>query len=131
MISLTTFKNQWDNKTNNITKLSDFNSFEKVLYALSEKTLQSKKEATLISPAIYEPDTTRANKNVCYWGNWAAVDVDDFIIPENTLECLKEELSKRVFGYKYICYSTASSTKDLFKFRLIFPLSNTVYADKL
>ena len=63
-ISLTLFKNIFDNKTSERVDLPNFDAFEKVLYQLSEKPRVSKKDAELISPAIYVKDTTRANGNV-------------------------------------------------------------------
>ena len=59
--------------------LPDFDAFEKFLHKLSKEKKSSKKDAVLISPATYQPDTTRANVNVVEWSGWCAVDVDDFI----------------------------------------------------
>mgnify|MGYP004200788611 FL=1 len=56
----------------------DFDDFEKFLYKLSKQEKSSKKDAVLISPATYQPDTTRANANVVEWSGWCAVDVDDY-----------------------------------------------------
>ena len=73
MISLTIFKNIYDNKTSKRVDLKDFDAFEKVLYDLSNKSRKDKSDADLISPATYKPDTTRANDNVIEWSGWCAV----------------------------------------------------------
>ena len=58
------------------------------------------------------------------WGGFGIVDVDDY---EGSIEDIHEKYSK----YKYVCYSTASSTKAHPKFRLVFPLTESVPADKI
>lgn len=121
-ISLTLFKGIYDNKTDRRVDLHDFNAFERVLYQLAEKPRAGKQDAELMSPAIYEPDTLRRNDNVIEWAGWCAVDVDDFEIKGK----LDEYLVKQFNDYRFICYSTASSTIDLPKFRLVFPLTNPV-----
>ena len=73
----------------------------------------------MISPATYKPDTTRANDNVIEWSGWCAVDVDDFKFEGD----LNEYLVNQFNHYRFICYSTASSTDTHPKFRLIFPLT--------
>lgn len=100
---------------------------EGLLYDLSEKPRASKKDAQLISPAVFEAGTTRANKNVTEWGGWAAVDVDDHKFEGD----LEKELKERYGEYYFVCYSTASSTVDHPKFRLVFPLSESVEADRI
>lgn len=122
MPSLTLYKSIYDNKTNKRLDFNSFVEFEKLLYELSKKPLPDKKAGQLITPAIYKPNTTRANDNVISWAGWAAVDVD-----ENAEEILKG-LTK---DYYYVCYSTASSTEDKPKFRLVFPLTQDVPADKI
>ena len=126
-ISLTLFKNIFDNKTNKRIDAPDFDAFESVLYDLSKKPFASKDKAMLMSPAIYEKDTTRKNDNVIEWAGWCAVDVDDYI-PEGDL---KDELVKRFSAYRFVCYSTASSTSDRPKFRLVFPLNKPVQKEKI
>jgi len=126
-ISLTLFKNIFDNKTNKRIDAPDFDAFESVLYDLSKKPFASKDKAMLMSPAIYEKDTTRKNDNVIEWAGWCAVDVDDYI-PEGDL---KDELIKRFSAYRFVCYSTASSTSDRPKFRLVFPLNKPVQKEKI
>lgn len=126
-ISATFFKSIYDNKTNKNMNFSDWNKFEKFLYNLSKIKRKGKKDAQLISPAIYINGTTRANKNVIAWAGWAAIDVDDHVF-----KCdLKNELHSRFGRYYYICYSTASSTIAKPKFRLVFPLKVAVGADSI
>jgi hypothetical protein len=122
MVSLTLYKSIYDNKTNKRMDFPSFSDFEELLYKLSKEPLANKKAAQLITPATYQPDTTRANTNVFAWAGWAAVDVD-----EDAEEILKG-LTKELY---YVCYSTASSTTDNPKFRLVFPLTSDVPADKI
>ena len=122
-ISLTLFKNVFDNKTNKRIDLNDFKAFERFLFNLSKKSLQGKKDAHLISPAIYKENTTRANDNVTAWAGWCAVDVDDFEVNSN---CLEEILIKKFGHLHFLCYSTASSTTSFPKFRLVFPLIRNI-----
>lgn len=121
-ISLTLFKNIFDNKTNKRIDAPDFDAFERVLYDLSEKPFGSKEDAMLMSPAIYEKNTTRKNDNVTEWAGWCAVDVDDYE-PKGDLE---DDLVKRFATYRFVCYSTASSKIEQPKFRLVFPLRRPV-----
>ena len=104
---------------------NSFDEFEAVLYKLSESTkYPTKKDAPLISPATYIPDTTRGNDNVVGWGMWCALDIDDF---EGDIEDIKKTYGE----YRFVCYSTASSTKDQPKFRLVFPLTKEVDKEKI
>lgn len=128
MYSLTIFKTIFDNKTDKRMDFDDWSGFESLLVDLSKENVKSKKEASLISPAVYLPDTTRANANVTHWAKWAAVDVDDY---EIDTESLQEELNKTLGDYYYVCYSTASSTTDFPKFRIVFPLTDSVAADDI
>jgi len=128
MIVGTLFKSIFDNKTDKGISLPTFDHFEKVLYKLSDKDRKHKKDAELMSPAIYKPNTTRSNDNVIAWGGWCAVDVDDY---EGTFENLNEWVEEKVNGYYYICYSTASSTKEQLKFRLVFPLTRHIQRDEI
>lgn len=134
MISLTVFKSIFDNKTNTRVDFETFKQFEKSLYHLSTlKGYKAKrgeftnKASPLISPAVYHENTTRANANVIEWANWAAIDVDNHIFEGN----LKDELCSRFGSWDYICYSTASSTIAQPKFRLVFPLTASIKADKI
>ena len=126
-ISLTLFNSIFDNKTDKRIDVHDFNAFERVLYELSEKPRQSKKDAELISPATYKPNTTRANDNVVEWSGWCAVDVDDIEFEGD----LEDELIRRFSDYRFVCYSTASSTEANPKFRLVFPLTRNVGAENI
>src|SRR6056300_710630 len=122
MIKFTIFKSLFDVKTHRCIELKDFDAFEQVLYKLASESKRSKKDAELISPATYKPDTTRKNDNVVEWSGWCAVDVDDFIFEGD----LHDHLVKVFHSYRFVCYSTASSTVDLPKFRLVFPVTKAV-----
>lgn len=125
MYSLTLFKNRYDNKTNKTMSFETWDEFVSLLFMLSEKP-DTKATAPLISPAVYEDGTTRSNKNVKLWGKWAAIDVDDIDIDANGL---RETLIERFGHWDFVCYSTASSTVDRPKFRLVFNLMETVHKD--
>ena len=108
----------------------DFESWDKFtnfLYKLSERPLRGKQDAELISPAVFEPDSTRKSANVLAWGGWAAVDVDDVTFDGD----LKDELIHRFGHYTFCCYSTASSTDTHPKFRLVFQLSGQVEQSRI
>ena len=121
-ISLTLFNSIFDNKTDKRIDLPNFDAFETVLYDLSKKPRQNKKDAELMSPAVYLPETTRKNDNVTEWAGWCAVDVDDFEFEGN----LHDILLSRYGHFRFVCYSTASSTEDNPKFRLVFPLTKAI-----
>ena len=56
-----------------------FDEFEAVLFKLSESTkYPTKKDAPLLSPAIYQTGTTRANDNVVGWAGFGILDIDDY-----------------------------------------------------
>ena len=76
-ISITHFKSIFDNKTNKVSQFKDFQDFRSALYHLAQQPRANKKDATLISPAYYVDNTTRANDNVIGWSKWCAVDIDD------------------------------------------------------
>lgn len=126
-ISLTLFKSQFDNKTHRRMDFSGFDELEKLLYGLSKQPKKGKKDAELISPAVYEAGTTRANKNVLAWAGWCAVDVDDVTIDGG----INEFVNSRVSGWRYVCYSTASSRFGKPKFRLVFELDRHVAVDEI
>jgi hypothetical protein len=129
MYSLTLFKSHWDNKTNRRMDFNSWSEFEDLLYSLSKIDVKNKKDAQLISPAVYHDGTTRANKNVEKWCGWAAVDVDAL---DCTMENLRDVLNTRINNsWKYICYSTASSSIDKPKFRLVFSLNRSIESDKI
>ena len=126
-ISLTLFKSIFDNKTDKRINAKDFDAFESVLYDLSEKPFKNKKDAMLMSPAVYTAGTTRKNDNVIEWAGWCAVDVDEYT-PKGDL---KDDLVKRFSAYRFVCYSTASSKNNQPKFRLVFPLKRSVENDEI
>ena len=104
---------------------TSFEEFEAILYKLSESTkYPTKQDAPLLSPAIYQPDTTRANDNVVGWGGFGILDIDDY---EGDLKDIESKYDK----YRYVCYSTASSTVESPKFRLVFPLTCNVDKDDI
>lgn len=130
--SLTVFTSIFDNKTDKRFDYATWEDFEAVLYSLSKKPgykakrgeKPTKKTSPLISPAIYKPDTTRANNNVEAWAGWAALDVDSY-------EGKFEDVIKLYEKYYFVCYSTASSTVEHPKFRLVFPLTGQVESDRI
>jgi len=124
---LTIFKNLYDNKTDKNMSFKSFNDFKGFLSELSNIKYKDKKDASLMSPASFMPNTTRANKSVVGWAGWTAVDVDEHIFNGD----LQQELMSLYGSYTYVCYSTASSTKAHPKFRLVFPLSSDVPNNKI
>ena len=126
-ISLTLFNSIFDNKTKEKLTFKNFDSFEQALYGLAQRRIKSKKDAPLMSPAQYKPDTTRKNDNVTMWSAWCAVDVDDFEFDGD----LNNAIANKFNGTRFVCYSTASSTQSLPKFRLVFPLTKNVPAEKI
>ena len=137
MIGLTVFKSIFDNKTDVRVDFDSFDKFERSLYHLAtlpgykarkgERVPRGVTPSPLISPAVYKAGTTRANANVIKWAGWAAIDVDTHVFEGD----LENELRNRYGDWRYICYSTASSTVAQPKFRLVFPLTEAVRADKI
>jgi len=133
--SLTLFDSVYDNKTDKRMDFTDWSKFEKLLYNIAAQPgykppkgeKPKKQPSPLISPAVYTPGSTRKNDNVTSWAGWAAIDVDDHEFKGN----LEEELFDKFGEYYYICYSTASSTKEFPKFRLVFPLTTPIPNDKI
>ena len=80
MQSLTVFKSpRWweaknryvyDNKTHRRMDFDTWNKFVDFLEKLSERPLEGKQDAELISPAVFKTDTTRKNDNVLNWAGW-------------------------------------------------------------
>ena len=125
MVSLTIFDSIYDNKTDKRMDYTSFDQFEAILYKLSESTkYPTKKDAPLLSPAIYQPNTTRANDNVIGWGGFGILDIDDY---QGDMKDIEAKYDK----YRYVCYSTASSTVETPKFRLVFPLTSNVDKDNI
>jgi len=123
MKSLTLFKSIFDNKTNKRMDLEDWVVFEKMLFDLAEYPRKDKKSAPLISPAIYQDDTTRSNESVIGWAGWCAVDVDE---GDWHGETLTKDIIEKYSKWNHVCYSTASSTYEKPKFRMVFPLTKDV-----
>lgn len=124
-IALTIFDSIYDNSTSKRVDYNDFDQFEQILYKLAkEKTFKQKKDAPLISPATYVENSKRANANVVAWGGFGIVDVDDYVGDI-------EDIHKQYEDYRYVCYSTASSTKENPKFRLVFPLTKWVDSEQI
>lgn len=124
MYELTIFNNRFDNKTHKILEMSNWPAFVDLLESLSKKPLKGKEDAQLISPAVYALGTTRSNRNVCHWGKWACVDVDDY---EGDIN----EILDRFAGTNYVVYSTASSTSEKPKFRIVFDLDRRVEGEEV
>ena len=57
----------YDNKTHRRLDFESWDDYVQFLRKLSERPLDGKQDAELISPAIFKPDTTRKNDNVLYW----------------------------------------------------------------
>lgn len=128
MYSLTIFKNRFDNKTHKRMNFDSWGEFVELLHNLSLRE-ETKQTAALISPAVYTKGTTRSNKHVEYWGNWAAVDVDDLYLDNGVT--ITDYISERFSDYDFVCYSTASSKTSHPKFRLVFNLMDVVQRDDI
>lgn len=126
MISLTIFKNKYDTDITNRVDLSSFDKFEGLLYRLSKRKIRDKASSQLISPATYQPLTSRKNVNVVNWAGWAALDVDTY-----PAENFKEAILERFGKYRFICYSTPTSSIEQPKFRLVFELNGNLEAEKI
>ena len=125
--SLTLFKSIFDNKTQKRMDFTSYHQFEQLLFDLAQQKREDKKSAPLISPATYVEDTTRANDNVLGWAGWCAVDVDEHVFDGN----LEQELLDRYGKWNHVVYSTASSTQEHPKFRIVFPLTVNVPKEKI
>lgn len=112
----------YDNKTHRRLNLESWEKFVNLFRNLSERPLKGKQDAELISPAIFEDGMPRRNKHVLAWAGWAAIDVDDHVFEGD----LENELRNRYGHWSYIVYSTASSTEELPKFRIVFQLGRFV-----
>jgi len=132
MKELTVFKSIFSNATTRGLTFENWDKFEEALFGMSKvpgfKLKRGERHrrgaAPLISPAKYKPNTTRANDNVTHWSSWTAIDIDNYEGSfQETLEMFKE--------YRGICYSSASSTKEHPKFRIVLNLSKDIPADKI
>ena len=125
MITGTLFKSLYETKTVNTINCETFDDFAKILFKLAAVPRKDKTSAYLMSPASYVDGTTRKNDNVIKWGGWCAVDVDDMDGD------MQEFLDAKCGSFKYVCYSTASSTVETPKFRLVFPLTAEVNREQI
>jgi len=128
-VKITLFRNLYDTKTDKQMEFSSFDEFENLLYKLSRQKRKGKRDSSLISPACYlQSSDRRCNANVAYWSAWAAVDVDNHNFSSQNLET---ELLDSFSNFRFVCYSTASSTIEAPKFRLVFPLTTKVDAARI
>ena len=122
--ALTIFPSVFDNKTNRKFIIDGWDKMEELLRGLSEQPgfkpkkgeRSDQQPSPLITPALYKEGKTRANKNVVCWAGWCAMDIDNYEGSYLDVIDLFED-------YQYICYSSASSTKEHPKFRMVFPLT--------
>lgn len=138
---LTIFKNQFDNKTHRKMSLESWDTFVDLLYGLSEQEGQKggRDSSPLITPAVFETDSTRSNKSTLYWGGWCCVDVDDHVYPTTNLTDLEDALREDFGHLDYVVYNTASSREPTHpkddenypKFRIVFRLDETVEHDRI
>ncbi len=133
MYTITAFKNQYDTSTTKFVEYPDWSMVEQLLYGMSRMPGQKggKNSSPLISPAKYLPGSTRCNASVHSWDGWCAVDVDTFVIQCNSNVELRNKIEELVGDYYFLCYSTASSTIEHPKFRLVFPLQAPVMAEDI
>lgn len=133
-LGLTIFNSIYDNKTHRLMRLNSWEALENLLYELSAQPgykpkrgeeWSNKGSSPLITPAVFETGTTRANKNVISWAGWCAIDVDNY--PAGGFTAAVDLFR----GHKFICYSSASSTVEHPKFRIVLPLSGYVPANKI
>lgn len=123
MFEMTVFDSLYDVKTDKTFSKDDWPDFKRFLQELS-KLPYTKKVAPLVSPAIYRKGTTRANKNVVAWGGWAALDIDSH--PFRTVDEIRDYMVANHSEKAHVCYSTASSSMEKPKFRLVFPLTEWI-----
>jgi hypothetical protein len=119
----TIFDTIFDNSTSKKISFQKWSAMESFFYKLSNVKKSGKEESNAISPAIYKEGSTRANKNVLYWGKWFAIDVDTHSFESSSIE---QQIIDQYQQYQFICHSTASSTIEHPKFRLLFPLNTHV-----
>jgi hypothetical protein len=132
MIELTAFNSIFDNKVNKHFEFEDWDKFVYSLFAMSKKDgykpkrgeRSRKKSSPLISPAIFKKNTRRANDNVTHWSKWAALDVDEY-------DESFEDVLKQFQEYSFVCYSSASCTREHPKFRVVIQLTDVVPAHNI
>ena len=117
MKELTIFENLYDRNTDKKLGFENFNALETAFENISKNKIDKKTDSHLVSPAVFLPNTTRANKNVVKWTGWCCVDVDNMGA---------DEFQNLDFGFRCFVYSTASSKKDAPKFRVVIDLDRDV-----
>ena len=130
--NLTIFKSIFDNKTHRRMAFKTFDEFEslmKDLQKVEKRKLQKGEKpndqtAELISPAIYQSTDSRKNSNVLGWGSWVALDIDDY---DGNIDSVFEQFK----DYRYFSYSSASSTKEKPKCRIVLPLTSFIKNEKI
>lgn len=126
-VSVTVFKNLWDTNTSLAIHHCRWQDFVSMLKDCSRIPVEKKSDAKLISPAIYQSGHTRCNNSVLAWGGWAALDIDDVQNPDTFEDTVHEMTS----GLDFVCYSTASSTLETPKYRIVFHLDSHVAHDQI
>tara|TARA_B100001093_G_scaffold6187_1_gene6268 strand:- start:30508 stop:31440 length:933 start_codon:yes stop_codon:yes gene_type:complete len=130
--NLTIFKSIFDNKTHRQMTLKSFDEFESTMRALQTQVKRkpqkgerpNEETAELISPATYNTSDTRKNSNVLGWGSWVALDIDDY---NGNID----DVFERFKSYRYFSYSSASSTKEKPKCRIVLPLTKFIPNEKI
>jgi hypothetical protein len=117
----------YDNKTHRRMDFATWKDFVTFIYALAKRPKEGKKDAELISPAVFEPGAKRRKTTVLAWAGWAAVDIDSWEL-EGSVE---DELRSRIGDWNYCVYSTASSTVEKPKFRVLFDLDRDIQAAEI
>jgi hypothetical protein len=85
MVEFTAFPSIFDNKTHRRFSFDDWEKFTSALFNMSRKPGYKPKKgershlkpSPLITPAVFEKGTTRANTNVIKWAGWCALDIED------------------------------------------------------
>jgi hypothetical protein len=124
---MTFFNSLYDNDTSQSFEKRNWTKFCCFLEELS-KLKYTKQSAPLISPAVYREGTTRSNANVEAWGGWCALDIDSH--PFQSRKDIEAYMDKNHKDKAYCCYSTASSSKQKPKFRLVFPTGGWVSGEE-
>jgi len=129
-IGFTIFKSIFDNKTHRCGEFENWQHFSDCLHNLytqpgyKPKRDEKRKGSPLISPALYKPDSTRANANVEFWAGWAALDIDDYSgDAESVIETFK--------NCQAIVYNSSSSRIEKPKFRVVLALDRYIAASEI
>jgi hypothetical protein len=128
---VSSFKTIFEKKPYTVISFQDWNKLVEFFKFLSKKPGQKpnykkgiQKGVPLITPAVFEGEN-RKNQNVKHWAGWCALDIDE------NKNINIEKFLERFKDYRYICYSTGSSTRENPKCRLIFPLTKYVCNNKI